>query len=308
MNTAGFLRKGVKLRHLHLVLALDEHRQIGRVADALHVTQPAVSKALAELESGLGYPLFVRHPRRIEPTPHGLSFIRNAQAIVDELSRAGDELLAVGEDSATTIAVGVMPGLAVSLVPRTIRLARDRMPRLNFSVVEGASDVLIGHLRAGVIDIALGAPLFMRSTRDLKEHRLAEDAMCVAVQPEHALLLQRRLDWPALLDYPWLLPLRSTKLRHNLDAAFRRMQVPLPKQQIESVSVGLYFALMREIDALAFVPKRVARRLGDYGQCRMLPLDIPGVLIPLVATTLQGVQPSRAMTVFLQSAELAAAS
>ena len=65
---------------------------------------------------------------------------------------------------------------------------------------------------------------------------------------------------------------------------------------------------MREIDALAVVPKRVARRLGDYGQCRMLPLDIPGVLIPLVATTLQSVQPSRAMTVFLQSAELAAAS
>ena len=66
--STAYLRRGLTLRHLHLLVELDETRHVGRVATALHVSQPAISKTLAEIESGIGVSLFDRTPRGLVPT------------------------------------------------------------------------------------------------------------------------------------------------------------------------------------------------------------------------------------------------
>ena len=75
--STAYLRRGLTLRHLHLLVELDETRHVGKVAAAMHVSQPAISKALAELEGGIGVSLFDRTPRGLVPTEHGARLVQN---------------------------------------------------------------------------------------------------------------------------------------------------------------------------------------------------------------------------------------
>ena len=74
------LRSNLKLRHLQLLVALDQFRHLGRAAEFLSVTQPAVSKTLAEIERMFGLQLFDRSTRGTEPTPYGDSVVRFARS------------------------------------------------------------------------------------------------------------------------------------------------------------------------------------------------------------------------------------
>ncbi|MGO4327175.1 LysR substrate-binding domain-containing protein [Cupriavidus sp. 2TAF22] len=295
------------MRHLRLVIALEEYRQVGRVAHAMNITQPAVSKALAEIEDGLGYALFVRRPRGIEPTPHGLCFVRYAQSILDELDRAGDELLALGQGASATIAVGTMPGTTLSLAPRIVALAKARMPTLNIAVYEAPMDILMGQLRTGRLDVVLGALSERATPQDVGQHHLYEEVMRVVVGPGHPLATRADVGWRDLADFPWVLPPRTARLRQSLDAALRRMKVESPPHHVESVSAGLVLGLLEEIQAVAVVTGRLARTYEERGLARILPLEIPGVLLSISTFTLLGQAPSPAIEAFQHCAELAVA-
>ncbi|MEC3767827.1 MULTISPECIES: LysR substrate-binding domain-containing protein [Cupriavidus] len=307
MDAIGFLRSGLKLRHLRLVIALEEHRQVARVANAMNITQPAVSKALAEVEEGLGYPLFVRRPRGIEPTPHGMIFVSYAQSILDELDRAGDELLALGQGACASIAVGAMPGSTLALAPRIIALAKARMPTLNIAVYEAPMDVLIGQLRTGRLDIVLGALSERATAGDIEQRHLYEEVLRVAVHPEHPLAASATVDWPDLAPYPWVVPPRTARLRQSLDASLRRMKVEVPANHVESVSAGLVLGLLEAMQAVAMMTGRLARAYAALGLAHVLPLEIPGVLLPVSTFTLAGKAPSPAVELFQQCAEQASA-
>ncbi|SDD52405.1 DNA-binding transcriptional regulator, LysR family [Cupriavidus sp. YR651] len=307
MDAIGFLRTGLKLRHLRLVIALEEYRQVARVALAMNITQPAVSKALAEVEEGLGYPLFVRQPRGIEPTPHGLCFVRYAQSILDELDRAGDELLALGQGASATIAVGAMPGTTLSLAPRIVALAKARMPTLNIAVYEAPMDILVGQLRTGRLDVVLGALSERATPQDVEQRHLYEEILRVVVGRQHVLAARAQVAWADLKDFPWVLPPRTARLRQSLEVALRRMKVECPPHHVETVSAGLVLGLLEEMQAVAVVTGRLARTYEAHGLAHILPLDIPGVLLPISTFTLSGRATTPAVDVFQHCAELAVA-
>ena len=88
------LRSNLKLRHLQMLVALDQFRHLGRAAEFLSVTQPAVSKTLAEIESMFGLPLFERSTRGTEPTAAGASVVRFARSVLAGFDRTRDEIAA----------------------------------------------------------------------------------------------------------------------------------------------------------------------------------------------------------------------
>ncbi len=94
-NADAFWRSHFKMRHLRMLTALDEHRHVGRAADALYVSQPAVSRTLAEIETGLGLRLFDRTPAGLVPTPYGERLIEYARHLEIEMFRAREDLKAM---------------------------------------------------------------------------------------------------------------------------------------------------------------------------------------------------------------------
>jgi DNA-binding transcriptional LysR family regulator len=200
-----------------------------------------------------------------------------------------------------------MPGTSLSLAPRIVALAKARMPTLNIAVYEAPMDVLTGQLRTGRLDIVLGALTDRASADDIDQRHLYDEVMRVIVSRRHPYAARRNVQWSDLLAFPWVLPPRTARIRQSLELAFRRMKVESPASHIESVSAGLVLGLLEELQAVAVVTGRLARTYEERELARILPLEIPGVLLPVSTFTLAGKAPSPAIDVFRHCAEQAVA-
>ncbi|MEZ5593412.1 MAG: LysR family transcriptional regulator [Gammaproteobacteria bacterium] len=111
------------LRQLQYFLATVEHRSFGRAADALHVTQPALSKAVGRLEASLGVKLLDRLPRGVSPTLYGEVLAAHANLIDGELGRARDAIIALKGQYRSGVVVGAGASMRLELLPEAMRLA-----------------------------------------------------------------------------------------------------------------------------------------------------------------------------------------
>ena len=133
------------LRQLQYFLATVEHRSFGRAADALHVTQPALSKAVGRLEASLGVKLLDRLPRGVSPTLYGEVLAAHANLIDGELGRARDAIIALKQGSTGRVVVGAGASMRLELLPEaTVRLYQRR-PEVKIKVT-GELDGLVVHV------------------------------------------------------------------------------------------------------------------------------------------------------------------
>ena len=131
------LRSNLKLKHLQLLVALDQFRHLGRASECLSLTQPAVSKTLAEIERLFDLPLFLRSTRGTEPTAYGQTLVRFARTVLAEVERTRDEIAAVGSGAAGRVRVGAMVVATPVLLARAIDLLKARSAQTTVLVEEG---------------------------------------------------------------------------------------------------------------------------------------------------------------------------
>ena len=115
-----YLRGRLRLRHLRLLMVMDDVRNVGEAARRMATTQPAVSRMLAELEEMVGARLFERTSKGTFPTVHGASMIRHASWVLGDLERMGREWSEPGGLGVETLSVGINSSSAAFLVPRTL--------------------------------------------------------------------------------------------------------------------------------------------------------------------------------------------
>jgi DNA-binding transcriptional LysR family regulator len=194
----SYLRANLKLRQLHLLVALDDYRNVGKVAASICVSQPAVSKSLKQLERGLGVKLFERTVRGLQPTAFGERLIRHARAVLAELTRARDELKSFKEGGYDTLNVGTFGTVTVVLIPRALSEFKKRAPSTTVSVTEGTLDFLLPELWSGKLDMIVGRLPDPRSVYGLEEKVLSEEAVSLVVAANHPLARRRQLRWTEL--------------------------------------------------------------------------------------------------------------
>ena len=129
-STDQFISSRFKTRQLQLLVHLDEHRSLLHAAYASHITQPAASKLLRELEETLGVELFVRHTRGVKPTWYGEILVRHARSALEELKHAFDEVSAMKSGLSGQAAIGTVITSATDLVPRAVATLKQRFPQV----------------------------------------------------------------------------------------------------------------------------------------------------------------------------------
>lgn len=272
-----YIRANLKLRHLQLLVALDELRNVGRVASYLHVSQPAVSKSLAALESGMRLTLFERTARGMEPTEHGACLIRHARDILASLSRVNDELRDLSEGRVVRVTLGVLPSASVALVPRFIVRLEAEHTDVAATVREGTMDTLLPALRAGDIDLTVGVlperPLGIEFGTEI----LYEDPIVAVVRRDHALARRRSLRWEMLAEFPMVLPPANTYTRGAIDTLLAAHGVGVPRRHVESVSTMTNVGTLQLTDSVGFLSRDLARHFDHLGVLSILALDVPNV-------------------------------
>lgn len=306
--SSTFLQRALTLRHMRLLIAIEELRQVGRVANALSVSQPAVSKALAELESGVGVALFERTPRGMVPTAHGVCLLRYAHTMTNEITRAAEELTAIEQGVAAPVAVGATAGAGMGhLINVALLQARQRLPHLTVTVAEDMRDHLVRQLRTGKLDVVVGSSIDSTPPPDLESMPLYIDKPVVVCGTRHPLGARKKPKWADMVGEAWVLPPRETRARAALEALFRRTGLARPQVLAETLSLDLILELLVEGAALTVLPQPLAHRLELAGEIRKLHVDTPGLMMPVSVLTLAGGSTSTAVGTFKECLVEAAA-
>lgn len=222
-----YLQINLKARHLRLLVTIDTYRNLTQVADVTHVTVPAVSKALSELERGLGLELFTRTNQGLKPTPYGECLVRHARTLLAGLHQARDELKALSSGTEGKVNIGVLPASTYMLLPQALVLLKQRSPGTNVLVTEAASAALLPELWQGRLDLVVGRLPPPSSLSNFKEKELLEEPVMLMTRPQHPLARRARVAWSDLRDYPWILPPPGSILRDPLERALEAHGVPL---------------------------------------------------------------------------------
>ncbi|KAI3590711.1 Transcriptional regulator, LysR family [Cupriavidus sp. U2] len=280
-------RSNIKLRHLQLLVALDEFRHLGRTAEFLSVSQPAVSKVLAEVEKMLGLTLFTRSTRGTEPTPAGESLVRFARAVLAQYDVTRDEIEAVASGAAGRVRVGSMGATLPVLLARAVARLKDRSPRATVLVEEGDLTHLLPRLRLSELDVIVGRLEPSYAAPDLITDALYEDPMVAVVAASHPLSRQASPDWTDLARHPLVLPPPWASLRVKIEQAFFRHGQQPPADVIESSSYLAVTTFVAQRQAVGFVAGSVGRQLQAEGRFHVLAMPVEVELPPVGLITLR---------------------
>lgn len=275
------LRSNLKLKHLQLIVALDEFRHLGRSAEFLSLTQPAVSKSLAEIERLFGLDLFVRSTRGTEPTAYGQKVARFARSVLADFDRTRADIATVASGGAGRIRVGAM----VVATPGRLAAAVDRLkresPRTTVSIEEGDLSRLLPRLRTGELDVIVGRLEPGYAAPDLETEALYAEPMRVIVAPGHPLAARRSLGWADLALQPWVVPPAWASSRVKLVQLFHRHGLEPPSDVIESASYLVTLTFLHQRGCVGFVAGAVADQLARQGWAVPLALPVPIELPPV---------------------------
>lgn len=278
----------LKLRHLRLIVSLDDHRKLNRAAAELGLTQPAASKMLSEVEKTVGVPLFERLPRGIEPTRYGEALIRRTRLMLSELGQAGDEIAALRSETGGAAAIGALTTPAAEILPETIRAARARIAGLQVAVDVDCSTVLVARLLKARLDFAIARIPEGVDAGLLTYEEIGAERPALVVRRGHPLASRRVVRVSDLADVDWVLPTRGAQIRRGVETLLRRHGLPAPQPALNSNSLLLAQLTMAETDAVAAVSAPVAAMFTATGGFHILPLEEPLIGAPYGLVSVRG--------------------
>ena len=193
---------GVELRHLRYFIAAAEEENVSRAALKLHVSQPALSRQIRDLEDELRFALFQRTAKSVQLTDAGRAFLADAR---DVLKRADDAIArgrAVAAGGHGELHVGYAPSPTARILPTTLRTFQARMPKVRVRLHDLSSEEMVSGLRDGKIEVAVLVRPTRAMLRGLRFEELARDPICLAVPPKHPLARHRTVTLPEVAQQP----------------------------------------------------------------------------------------------------------
>ena len=264
------------LRQLQYFLATVENRSFGRAADVLHVSQPALSKAVKRLELSLGVRLLDRLPRGVSPTLYGEALAAHANLIKEELGRAEDAILALREGNAGRVVVGAGSSMRFELLPEAAVRLHTRHPDVKIKVIGELYDDLLPDLTRGELDLTLSMIPDSPVDTGIQYTPLYIDKTHPTVRAGHPLTNEKKIIIEHCLNYEWILPGSDNLGRRHLNAYFLAHNLPIPKPVIESNSTIFAINAIRKSDLIGWHPTRV---IGDSNKTGLVALPIDEITL-----------------------------
>jgi DNA-binding transcriptional LysR family regulator len=192
----------MELRHLRYFVAVAKEENVSRAALKLHVSQPALSRQIRDLEDEIGFKLFERSAKAVRLTDAGRVFLMEAQ---ETLQRATDGVAAaraVAAGGRGEIHVGYAPSLSSRILPPTLRRFQASMPGVRIKLHDLSSEEMLTGLRDGKLHLALMARPAASSLRGLRFHELVHDPIRIALPLKHPLGRRRAIDLSEVVRHP----------------------------------------------------------------------------------------------------------
>ncbi|CAN7424168.1 LysR family transcriptional regulator [Pararhizobium sp. LjRoot255] len=288
----GIFRSGLKMSHLQLILAIEDHGQISAAADALSISQPAASRMLGEIEAILKAPLCARVARGVELTQYGRALARRARTIFLELRETAREISELKTGSGGSVSLGSVTGPALNLAVPAVRQVSTAYPGIEINIQIENSNVLVRELLSARHDFVIGRIPDEMDPRQFNLIEIGEEDVCLIVREGHPLLDKGLVSSADLPGYDWVFQPQGTLLRRAVEDSFLSAGTPLPATIINTSSIILTVSIVRHTNAIAPVARDVASLIatngGQAGEIRILPTDFNIKIRPYSLITARG--------------------
>lgn len=257
-------------RQLRAFLAIVDAGSLGLAAEALHVTQPALSRTVRRLELQLGVPLFERRTTGMELTSFGHALLPHATVLSEEGARAIEQINALRGLGQGTIRIGTVASAAIMVLPPVLDRILTEWPNLQVQITEAVEDILAVALTNNAIDVVISGPI--AESPDIVqagEHKFT-DRYSVISAANHPLQQRVGLAMQDLVHERWVMPSEEAEPRKQFNALTAKLGLAPPRVAVETRYPAVIKALVARTQFLGWLPQPLFLAEESAGLIRKL--------------------------------------
>jgi DNA-binding transcriptional LysR family regulator len=292
----------LKLRHMEILLAVVETGSMAKAGTRLAISQPAISRAIAEMEHTLGVPLFDRSPLGVEPTQYGRVLLKRGVAAFDEIAQAVKDVDFLADPAVGELRIGATPGLAEGVVLGVIDRLSRQYPGILVHIVSAGLLMQQEALRQRRIEFGFAGTTEPVSADDIEIETLYEEPLVVVAAVKNPWARRRKIGLAELVNEPWTWPTAGTIIDSLVIEAFRASGIEPPHATIYADAYSLRIRLAATGRFLAIVPASIMRFPNAPASINVLPVPLPTTRRKIGIITLTNRTLSPLAQLFIQSA------
>ena len=265
--------RGIRLRQLTYFVESVRSGSILKASEKLHVTQPAITSSLRDLEQKLGAKLLNRNRNGVDLTEYGKLFITYAESVLAEMNTGVSRLEAFIKSELGHVSMGAPPIHVHGWLPQAITQFKKKHPQVVVTVRPASNDVVLPLLKLGEIDFVIGAAGSPQQMTGLIHEVLFRDRVCLAARRGHPLARRGRLSAKDLGDVPWFVPFPYVQYRDEMQAIFRKIDIAAPTNLVEA-SWNIAADYLLQSDAVSILPYNLIAEGLESGALLELECDV----------------------------------
>ncbi len=295
----------LRLRDLHILFAVVDCGSMAKAAARLRVTQPAISKAIGDLEAAVGVRLLDRGPHGVEPTVYGHALLKCGLAVFDELRQGMKTIEHLADPAAGELRIGCQDTLASTILPSVIDQLSHHYPRVVFNVARLITPTLqFPELHERTLDLVLtrlaGSVGKAKVADDLNVEVLFEDQVFVVAGARSDWARRRKLDLSELAEEPWVVGPPGSWLHQFLTESFEARGLEMPRVKVSTYSVPLRDSLLSTGRFLGVIDGFMLRLRGKELGVKALPINLPVWPWPIAIIMLKNRTVSPVVKLFIE--------
>jgi len=263
------------LRDLHILMSVAQSGSMGKAASELAISQPAVSKAIADIEHTLKVRLLDRTPLGVEPTRYGHAVLKWGNAVFDDLRQSVKEIEYLSDPTSGELHLGCTEPMSAGFVPAIIDRLTRQYPKMVFHVTQGDPATLQDReLRSRNIELAVGRILEPYPAEGMNAEVLFNETVYVGAGADNKMVRRRKVELVDLIDEPWTLPPTASIAYSYMSKAFSAAGLAMPQATAVTFSLQFASSLLATGRYLGLVPGSMLRFSGKRLGLKVVPVEL----------------------------------
>jgi len=302
MDEIERIERRLKLHDVRVLMSVVQAGSMHKAAERLATSQPAVSRAISDLEHALGVRLLDRSPQGIEPTPYGRAIIRRGLAVFEELRQGVKDIEFLTDPTAGELRIACSEQSASGPIFAVIDRLTRRHPRMVFEVVTASVEATYRDLAERRVDLAI----HRRTEALIEDNMVVEDLFdygwVVVAGMQNSWTRRRRIELAELADEPWVLPPPNSPIGTFTAEAFRATGLRPPRATVITLSLNLLYRLLRTGRFLTVLPRFILEPSSKHLPLKALSVDLPNARGTVSIVTLKNRTLSPLAELFIETA------
>jgi DNA-binding transcriptional LysR family regulator len=287
MEFADRITRRMKLHDLHVLMAVVQAGSMNKAAAVLNMTQPAVSRSIAELERTVGVSLLDRNTRGVEPTAYGRALLNGGTAVFDDLRQALKDIVFLADPTAGEVRIGCNSILATSFVSAVIERLSQSYPKIVFHFTIAPNEALYRELSERSVDVVIAQTLGPIAHEWLDFDFVFDDSVVVAAGAQNPWTRRRRVGLAELVSESWTLPPPTSVIGSIAMEAFRARGLEYPRITVFAIPTEVRTSLLMTGHYLTILPRFALRFPARRQEIKVLPVELQNDRLKVGIVTLK---------------------